>query len=409
MIKNSLKALRITKLVALAAFLLGSITESHSQLRTSENLLGQRNVITTSVPFLTITPDARAGGMGDAGVATSPDANSIHWNPGKLAFVENDGGISLATNPWLKKLVPDVWLYYLSGYKKVGDKNNAAVAASLRYFTLGEIQFTDKDGNPAGSDEPKEFSVDLTYSQKLSKNLSLGIAMRMIYSRLITKGVYNGIDIRPGLAGAGDIGAYWTDETKISGKDYKYAIGLSLTNMGSKITYTNDANRDFIPINLRLGTHWETDIDDYNRIGISVDFNKLLVPTPQPVYQTVFDNATQDSIEVIKTWVTADDPVVAGMISSFGDAPGGIKEELREFTTSIGMEYWYDNQFAIRAGYFHEHELKGGRNYLTMGAGIRYNVFGLDVAYLKPFRQRHPLENTLRFTLLFDLAAFTAQ
>lgn len=382
------------------------------QIRSEENLLGQMNVITTAVPFLTITPDARAAAMGDVGVATTPDAASIHWNPGKLSFIKEDGGVSMSAAPWLRQLVPDVWLYYLSGYKKVGLKKRSAVSGSLRYFTLGDIQFTDNQGNPLGSDEPKEFAFDGSYSTMLSDNLSVGVAIRFINSRL-TSGTFNGVDIRPGLSGSGDIGIYWKDEDiKIGDRKYNYALGLALTNMGSKMTYTNDAERDFIPINMRIGTFWETQIDEYNRIGIAVDFNKLMVPSPQPVYAKDTlgnDIVDKDGNRQIENWETSDQPVVAGMFNSFYDAPAGFREELKEYTTSIGLEYWYADEFAFRTGYFRESDTKGGRNYMTLGIGLRYQVFGLDVAYLRPFAQRHPLENTLRFSLSFNIDEFKNQ
>ncbi len=413
--KKSLKVLsHLRQSLLVSAILIGSIQVASAQggISSKENLLGQRNVITTAVPFLTITPDARAAGMGDIGVATAPDANSIHWNPGKLAFTEGDGGISLGAAPWLRSLVPDVWFYYLSGYTKVGDKKRGTVGGSLRYFSLGNIEFTDELGNPQGSDEPKEFSLDFSYSLQLSKKFSFGIATRYINSRLVSKRVFNGIEIRPGQAVAGDLGAYYKDKIDINKREFEWALGASITNMGSKITYTTDANRDFIPVNLRVGTYWQTEIDEHNKIGFGIDFNKLLVPTPQPVY--VQNSAGQDSIyddgsKQISTWITSDDPTISGMLKSFGDAPGGIREEFKEIITNIGMEYWYEDQFAVRAGYFHEAETKGGREYMTLGVGLRYNVFGLDVSFLRPFKQRHPLENTLRFTLLFDLEAFTNQ
>jgi hypothetical protein len=370
---------------------------------TKDNLKDERNVITTAVPFLNITPDARSGGLGDAGVAMDPDANSIHWNVGKLAFIPNDkkAGISLSATPWLKQLVPDMWLYYLSGYSKFGKDNRSVLAASMRYFTLGEIQFTDDQGNPMGTDKPQEFAFDVAYSSKLSERFSVGVALRFVQSRLVSR-VYSS-DVKAGLAGAGDIGVYWKDDIKISGKDVTYALGANISNMGSKITYTTDANRDFIPINMRLGTYWKIKMDEYNQLGLMLDFNKLMVPTPQYEYDTV------NGQQIITGRKLDNSPVIAGMFSSFGDAPGGFGEELKEFTTSAGMEYWYDEQFALRAGYFHEAKTKGGRNYLTFGIGIRYNVFGLDIAYLQPISQRHPLQNTLRFTLLFDIQAFKSQ
>ena len=413
--RSILKSMKIPVLPLVCAFAISTIgmkANAQGGLQTDENLLGQRNVITTAVPFLTITPDARAAGMGDIGVATDPDANSVHWNPGKLSFVEKQGGMSLSAAPWLKQLVPDIWFYHLSGYMKVGQNDRSAIAASLRYFSLGTIEFTDEEGNSTGSDEPREFSFDVAYSLNLSDNLGLGIGLRYINSRLVSRGVYNGVDIKPGQAVAGDIGAYWNDEAELGNRDWKYAIGAAITNMGSKITYTSDIQRDFIPINLRLGTYWQTEIDEHNKIGFGVDFNKLMVPTPQPVY--IQNSQGQDSIfadgsRVIDTWQTADDPVLSGMFSSLGDAPGGFQEELKEWIWSVGMEYWYQDQLAIRAGYFNEADTKGGRKYMTLGVGLRYNVFGLDMAYLRSFEQQHPLQNTLRFTLLFDMDAFSNQ
>lgn len=413
-----LKKVRIALLSAsligasVAAFGQGAVVKQGDEKST---LLGQRNVVTTSVPFLLITPDSRAAGMGDAGVATTPDANSVHWNPGKMAFIENDGGLSVSAAPWLKQLVPDVWFYYLSGYKKVGDRKRTTVGASMRYFSLGTIQFTDVQGEPLGNYEPKEFAFDGSYSTQLSDRFSLGIALRFIYSDLARGQTgSNGAEIKAGIAGAGDVGAYWNDEVKIGERDFDYSIGAAITNIGNKITYTTEANRDFIPVNLRVGTYWKTDIDEYNSIGLAVDFNKLLVPTPQPEYLKSEVNPNQDSVDsdgnkVIVGKVVDDGPVISGMLQSFGDAPGGFREELREFTTSIGVEYWYAKQFAVRAGYFYEAETKGARQYLTFGLGLRYNVFGIDAAYLQPFARRHPLQNTVRFSLLFDLDAFKSQ
>ncbi|MFT5725824.1 MAG: hypothetical protein ACI9JN_002954, partial [Bacteroidia bacterium] len=303
-----------------AAVLLSSnqLASAQGGLNTDQNLLGQLNTITTAVPFLTITPDARAAGMGDIGVATSPDANGLHWNPGKMAFIEEDAGLSLGAAPWLIRLVPDIWFYYLSGYAKVGDKKRGTVSGSLRYFTLGEIQFTDEFGNPIGSDEPREFSFDLSYSLQLSKQFSLGISTRYINSRLASK--TSGTDIRPGRAVAGDIGAFYKNEIKISDREWKYNLGASITNMGSKITYTNDANRDFIPVNLRIGTFWETEIDEHNKIGFGIDFNKLMVPSPQPIYLQSGNGADSlfpDGSRQVVGWETSDAPPISGMFSSF--------------------------------------------------------------------------------------------
>ncbi|HBN02489.1 MAG TPA: hypothetical protein DD396_00440 [Bacteroidetes bacterium] len=384
---------------ALIIALFAAIGIQAQTVNTNTDLLGQRNVITTAAPFLLISPDSRGAAMGDLGVATSADANSIHWNPSKLAFIEDDAGIAISAAPWLRQLVPDIWFYYLSGYKRI-DKQST-IAGSLRYFTLGQIQFTDQLGNPAGNYEPKEFALDGAYARKLSDNLALGIALRFIFSDLARGQTgSSGSEIKAGIAGAGDVSMTYRNDTKISGKKFDYTIGGNISNIGNKITYTNEANRDFIPVNLRLGTFWKTQLDDYNEVGFGVDFNKLLVPTPQYLF---------DSLGNITGRTLNGGPAISGMISSLNDAPGGFREELNEFTVSAGFEYWYAKQFALRAGYFHEAQTKGARQYLTFGAGLKYNVFQIDAAYLQPFARRHPLQNTIRFSILFDIDAFKAQ
>ncbi|MFT5348537.1 MAG: hypothetical protein ACI9M3_001577 [Bacteroidia bacterium] len=394
------KKLKLKSFLFTAIFSIGTLSVfAQGGLQSKESLLGQRNVITTAAPFLLISPDSRGAAMGDLGAATSADANSIHWNASKLAFIEGDAGISLSAAPWLRQLVPDVWFYYMSGYKKID--NQSTVAMSLRYFTLGDIQFTDNNGNSNGNYEPKEFALDGAYARKLSDNLSLGIAIRFIFSDLARGQVgTSGAEIKAGIAGAGDVSATYKNDIKIGGRGFDYSIGGNISNIGNKITYTTEANRDFIPVNLRLGTFWNTQIDEYNEIGFGVDFNKLLVPTPQYTY---------DSLGNIDDRVIDDGPLIQGMLSSFGDAPGGFREELKEFTYSIGLEYWYAKQFALRAGYFHEAETKGARQYATFGAGLKYKVFQIDAAYLQPFTRRHPLQNTIRFSLLFDIDAFKQQ
>jgi len=394
------KKLKLKSFLFTSIFSIGTLSVfAQGGLQSKESLLGQRNVITTAAPFLLISPDSRGAAMGDLGVATSADANSIHWNASKLAFIEGDAGISLSAAPWLRQLVPDVWFYYMSGYKKI-DKQST-VAMSLRYFTLGDIQFTDNNGNSNGNYEPKEFALDGAYARKLSDNLSLGIALRFIFSDLARGQVgTSGAEIKAGIAGAGDVSATYKNDMKIGERNFDYSIGGNISNIGNKITYTTEANRDFIPVNLRLGTFWNTQIDEYNEIGFGVDFNKLLVPTPQYTY---------DSLGNIDGRVIDDGPLIQGMLSSFGDAPGGFREELKEFTYSIGLEYWYAKQFALRAGYFHEAETKGARQYATFGAGLKYKVFQIDAAYLQPFTRRHPLQNTIRFSLLFDIDAFKQQ
>ncbi|MGB0850505.1 MAG: type IX secretion system outer membrane channel protein PorV [Bacteroidia bacterium] len=388
------------KTLTLVTAMIASLgTFAQNTINTNKDLLGQRNVITTAAPFLLISPDSRGAAMGDMGVATSADANSIHWNASKLAFIEDDAGISLSAAPWLSKLVPDIWFYYLSGYKKIDKKSS--VGLSLRYFTLGDIQFTDELGNPNGDYEPKEFAVDGAYARKLSENLSLGVALRFVFSDLARGQVgSSGTQIKAGTAGAGDISMTYKNDLDIKGKKWDYTIGGNISNIGNKITYTTEANRDFIPVNMRLGTFWKSQIDEYNEIGFGVDFNKLLVPTPQYTY---------DSSGNISGREVNDDPLISGMLKSFGDAPGGFREEMKEITISAGLEYWYAKQFALRAGYFHESDTKGARQYVTFGAGLKYKVFQIDAAYLQPLAQRHPLQNTIRFSLLFDIDAFKDQ
>ena len=401
------------KIIITASIFILFFSEVFAQggLNTETGILGQRNVITTAVPFLLITPDSRAAGMGDMGVATSADANSIHWNPAKLAFSEDEGGISLSAAPWLRQLVPDMWLYYLSGYYKLDDKQS--IGASLRYFTLGDIQFTDEVGNPMGNHKPNELALDVSYSRLLSEKFSLGIGIRFIYSDLARGNIgSSGVEIRAGRALSADLGALYKDNIKIGDKKWTYSIGANISNMGNKITYTTEANRDFIPINLRIGTFWNVELDDYNELGFGIEFNKLLVPTPQYIFrEDNLGNRIQDANgnDIIQSREPYEGPVLAGMFSSFGDAPGGFREELREITTSVGVEYWYDKQFALRTGYFYEHNTKGGRNFMTFGAGIKYQVFRIDLAYLQPIARRHPLQNTIRFSLAFDLGAFSSQ
>jgi hypothetical protein len=370
------------------------------------------NTVTTAVPFLMISPDARSGALGDAGGALSPDANSIHWNMAKLAFVKKKAGFSVSYTPWLRALVPDINLAYLSFYNKL--KGDQAISASLRYFSLGDITFTDIVGNTIGQFKPNEFALDVGYARKFSDRWSGGLALRYIYSNL-TGGIslYDGQGTKAGQSVAADLSVYYrNDELEVGGKDAEYSTGIVFSNIGSKISYTESGRRDFIPINLRWGNQFKINLDDYNSLALLVDFNKLMVPTP-PIY-AVDDSTGQPIKDQNGNYVIAKgkDPnrgLVNGMFTSFADAPGGFKEELKEINYSIGIEYWYDNQFAVRAGYFHEPRTKGNRQYFTLGAGLRYSVFGLDFAYLIATQQRNPLENTLRFTLHFDFDSFKAQ
>lgn len=389
--------------------LLTGISGIEAQVKNTSQLLGQRNVITTAVPFLSITPDSRAGAMGDAGVATSPDANTIAWNPAKLAFMDHQGGISVSYTPWLRSLVPDISLSYLSAYYKI-DKLSG-FGASLRYFSLGDIQFTDNFGNDLRQYRPYEFAMDLAYARKLSENFSIGIAGRFIYSDLAGKTpLGNGSVTAPAIGFGGDVSAYYTKHVKISGTKVDYAYGMSISNMGPKITYTNETQRDYIPINMKIGTYYNLHIDEYNEIAIAVDLNKLMVPT-NPIYKKdSLGNPMRDpqtNALVIDRGQDPNRPVIAGMFTSFADAPGGFSEEMAEINPSIGLEYWYDKQFAGRLGYFYEAPTKGNRQYLTLGAGLKYNVLTIDFSYLvttngQTTTQRNPLDNTLRFTLKLD-------
>lgn len=398
-----------TKINAHAILIAGAIAISsnvQSQI-TVDDLDGTINTITTAVPLLMISPDARAGAMGDAGAALSPDANSIHWCAAKLANIEGQSGVSLSYIPWLRQLVPDINLGYLSWYKQL--KKRQTIGGSLRYFSLGNIVFTDIIGNVTGQFNPNEFAVDVAYARRFSDRWSGGLAMRYIFSNLT-----GGIDVQgtpsfPGQSVAADLSAYYVnDELELADKDATYAFATNISNIGAKISYTKSSDRDFIPINLRIGNSLKLKLDDYNAFTFLLDFNKLLVPT-NPVY---------DGNGAISAGMDPNVGIVSGMLQSFYDAPGVVeadgsrnvlKEELREINICGGLEYMYNNLFGVRAGYFNEHPTKGNRRYFTLGAGIKFNVFTLDLAYLIPTQQRNPLENTLRFTLQFDFGAFQNQ
>lgn len=414
---KTLKATLLAALVWISPQMLQAQAQQIIGQSTDEDL----NTITTAVPFLIISPDTRSGGMGEAGVAISPDANAIHWNPSKLAFAESDFEMSLSYSPWLRRLVKDMNLAYLSGYKKL-DKNQA-VGASLRFFSLGSIQFTDEQGNDIRLFEPTEFAIDGAYAIKLSERISGGMAARFIYSNL-TGGVItqSGGESRPGTAFAVDVSAYYqNDDVRLGDMDAVVSAGLNISNIGSKMAYTTAAERDFIPINLRLGPALKLLLDDYNSLTFTVDANKLLVPT-NPVYLTDasgnFVTDANGNLEV----ASGRDPnvgVASGIFGSFGDAPGNVtiyddqtvevesgsitREELREINYAAGFEYWYADQFALRGGYFYEHPTKGARKFFTLGAGVKYNVFAFDFSYLIAAQNQNPLANTLRFTLRLNM------
>ncbi|HBB90723.1 MAG: hypothetical protein A2X22_05180 [Bacteroidetes bacterium GWF2_49_14] len=373
-----------------------------AQISTDE-LSGKINTITSAVPFLTIAPDSRSGGMGDVGVALSPDANSMHWNPAKYAFAPNDMGISMSYTPWLRQLIPDINLAYLSGYKKI-DKDQT-IGFSLLYFSLGNITFTDVVGNTMQQFNPNEFAFDAAYARAFSDKFSGSLSFRLIYSNLTGGFTVGGVESHPGMAYASDISVFYqNDELRAGDYDATFAFGANLSNIGSKISYSSNSDKDFIPINLRLGVAYTVDFDDYNSLTAAIDINKLLVPTPPDYYA---DSVDINGDPVIEAGFDPNVSIPVGMFHSFYDAPGGFAEELNELTYSIGMEYWYAKQFAIRGGYFMEHATKGNRKFFTVGIGLRLNVFGLDFAYLVPIYQNNPLANTLRFSLLFDFAGLS--
>ncbi len=352
---------------------------------------GTRNpsVVTTAVPFLRISPDARSGGMGDVGIATAPDAYSGFWNLGKIPFATSKTTVGATYTPWLKDLgLNDVFLLTLAGYHQLDELQ--ALSVGVRYFSLGSIQFTDALGNSLNNFRPREFAIDAGYSRKLSTKDGLGIALRYISSDL-AGGTVNGISYKKGTSVAGDL-HYFHNGLNENGDGLNW--GATLSNLGAKISYTSDASqKDFIPANLGLGVAYNKVFDEDNKLTFALDLNKLLVPTPPDVGDSA-GLVDYRSKGVVSSW-----------FSSFGDAPGGGSEELKELTASIGAEFWYKNQFAMRAGYFYESPEKGNRKYFTLGAGLNYNMFGLNFSYLLPSGSginRNPLSNTLRFTLSFD-------
>ncbi len=361
------------------------------------------NAIITAVPFLRIVPDARSAAMGDAGIAISADANAMHFNASKLAFIDSDHGVAASYSPWLRSLgLQDVYLAYLSAFKRIGE--NQTLGASLRYFSLGDLQFTDINGLPLGEGKPNEFEVAFAYARKLSPYFSAGLTGKFIYSNLAGGQQIDNIDIVAAKAGAVDISFTYQAPIKIAQKS-TLRIGTAITNIGSKISYTKSEFKDFMPGNLGIGAALDMNFDDYNELTFTMDLNKLLVPTPISPDDTVNYDANKNNYPDYR-----EKPLFEGVFGSFTDAPGGFSEELREISYSFGAEYWYNKQFAFRAGYFYEHPTKGNRQFLTAGLGLRYNVFGLNVSYLVPTsNQRSPLDNTLRFTVIFHFNKTTTE
>ena len=350
----------------------------------------QLNTITTAVPFLLIAPDARHSGLGDAGVATSPDANSTHWNAAKYAFIEDKSGFAISYTPWLRNLVSDMGIMYITGFAQVSKKTT--LAGSLKYFSLGTIKFTDINGQTLGEHNPNEFSLDVAGGTKLSEKFSMGGAARFIYSNL-TNGIQE--SKQAAITGGVDISGYFHDDIKLGDKDGKIGVGINISNIGAKISYSDvTPEKDFLPTNLKIGQATTMFIDEYNSLTLATDINKLMVPTPQ------YD---EDGNRL-----PSDESSAGGIFSSFGDAQRGFKEEIEELSFSVGAEYWYEKLLAIRMGYFYEHPNKGDRQYFTAGFGLRLNVFGLDASYLIANRN-NPLANTFRFTLFFSFDSFKSQ
>lgn len=367
-----------------------------------DDLAGQEGsrVITTAVPFISFAPDARASGMGDVGVATSPDANSVHWNNGKLAFIGHSFGTSLSYSPWLGKIVNDMSLSYLSGYYKID--RIQTLGLSMRYFDLGEIQLTDNGGIPLGIENPREIAFDGTYSRKLTEKIGIGATARYIWSNLI--GSVTG-PAKPGKSFAVDLGFYYTNPIVISGKDSEVSFGAAVTNIGQKTTYSTESEADFIPINLRVGTAVKVGLDAFNSLTFALDLNKLMIPTP-PIYakdpNTGEPAVDKNGDQIIFKGKNPNRNLLGGMFGSFSDSPNGFSEEIQEIMIATGVEYWYKELFSARLGYFYENETKGSRKYLTAGLGFRYQKFGIDFSYLIPGENNHPLAETIRFSLLFN-------
>ncbi len=366
------------------------------------------NPVQTGTTSLSIAPDARAASMGDLGVATEADANSQYWNPSKYAFAYSKGAVALSYTPWLRKLVNDIFLANVAGYWKIGSGDNQAVSASLRYFSLGEVNTTDQTGNTLQSLNPYEMAFDLGYSRKLSEKFSMGVVFRYIYSDLGFSDSYAGDQTSGASAFSADISGYYTTYPIIGRNECQWSWGWNISNVGTKISYNNGEDPAFLPTNLRLGTSFTFPLADYHNLTLSLDLNKLLVPTRPRQMDYDADGDNEYSVEEQEQYINALEDwenmsSISGIFKSFSDAPGGFKEELREITYSFGAEYTYNQQFFLRAGYFYENEFKGNRQYFGLGAGFALNVLRLDASYMLATAQTSPLDQTLRFTLTFDM------
>ena len=380
----------------------------------------QLNTITTALPFMSITPDSRAGGMGDAGTALSPSSSSVYWNTSILSFSEQTSEISLSYTPWLRQLTNDIHLSYLSGFYKINETHT--IGAALRYFSLGEITFTDASGNVIRDDKPSEFELTGAYAFKLSNRFSVGINGKFAYSNLTGGLTVGGVNTKAGVVGAADLSfTYYNDDAKIGSLDGVYTFATTFNNIGNKVAYSDLSERDFIPMNLKIGNSFLANFDAYNKVTFSLDLQRLLVPTP-PLYDVI------DGEYTMLAGMNPNVGVINGMIQSFYDAPGAVatdengdyiqdadgnyevvkgtrfKEELSEINIALGMEWWYNDVFAVRTGVFYESPNKGNRQFLNLGASLKYNMFAIDFSYLASLNGRQsPLANTLRFTVRLDL------
>ena len=380
---------RILKIVATCLLLLLTVNVS------AEDKKDMFNPVNASVTSQTIAPDARAAGMGDVGVATDPDVVSQYWNPAKYPFTISRAGVALNYTPWLRQLVNDMDLAYLAGYYRIGDYS--AISGSLRYFSLGEVMTSsDLSSSNDMTINPYEMSLDVAYSLMLSEKFSIAAGVRWIYSDLTYDYTE---DTSPGSAFAADLSAYYQDYIMLGDRECQLGLGLNISNIGSKITFGGDDNSEFIPTNMRLGASLMVPVDEYNRFTIAADANKLLVPT----YPKQNDGESTENYQQRVQKDYYDVSSISGIFKSFGDAPNGFKEELQEIQWSLGAEYVYHDQFSIRAGYHHESENKGNRKYFTVGAGFKMSVFSLDAGYVIATAKSNPLDQTLRFTLSFDM------
>lgn len=389
--------MKFTVKILTALLLSGIITEA-AYAQSKDDF----NPINTGVTSLGIAPDARGASMGDLGAATEPDAYSQFWNPSKYAFAYSRGAVSLSYTPWLRKLVNDIFLANLSGYWKLGSEDNQAISASLRYFSLGEV-VTETTGDTGGQTlSPYEMAFDLGYSRKLSEKFSMGVVFRYIYSDLGFSESYAGDNSTGASAFSADISGFYTTYPMVGRNECQWSWGFNISNIGSKVNYNHGDNPAFLPTNLRLGTSFTFPLADYHNMSVNLDLNKLLVPAmPRRVD---FEDTTEGELDYVKAYEDWQNmSSITGIFKSFSDAPGGMKEELREISWSVGAEYNYNQQFFLRAGYYYQHPAKGNLQYFGLGAGFALNVVRLDASYMLATAQTSPLDQTLRFSLTFDM------